>query len=147
MNVGVKVQFRGLELFRKKGTLFEEESYLDNIFRPFSLHLHTFTMFTMHFDVEFSSVSMASRPPTIGKIAMFWSSGRDHDVTMQGTRALSQSHVWKAWQPRAGAAVDKLAASCHVDTMAAVSWNYVGKNIKITSESGHPSQRITLVKL
>ena len=38
----VKVQFRGLELFRKKGTLFEEESYLAKIFRPFSLHLHTF---------------------------------------------------------------------------------------------------------
>ena len=38
----VKVQFRGLELFREKGTLFEEESYLTKIFRPFSLHLHTF---------------------------------------------------------------------------------------------------------
>ena len=36
------MQFRGLELFRKKGTLFEEESYLTKIFRPFSLHLHTF---------------------------------------------------------------------------------------------------------
>ena len=40
----------------------------------------------------------------------------------------------KAWQPRAGDAVDKLTASSHVDTMAAVSWNYVGKNVKITSE-------------
>ena len=39
--IRVKVQFRGLELFRKKGTLFEEESYLAKIFRPFSLHLHT----------------------------------------------------------------------------------------------------------
>ena len=38
----VKVQFRGLELFKEKGTLFEEESYLAKIFRPFSLHLHTF---------------------------------------------------------------------------------------------------------
>ena len=36
------MQFRGLELFRKKGTLFEEKSYLAKIFRPFSLHLHTF---------------------------------------------------------------------------------------------------------
>ena len=34
----------------------------------------------------------------------------------------------------AGDAFDKLTASCHVDTMAAVSWNYVGKNVKITSE-------------
>ena len=37
-----KVQFRGLELFWKKGTLIEEESYLAKILRPFSLYLHTF---------------------------------------------------------------------------------------------------------
>ena len=132
----VTVQFRGLELFRKKGTLFEEESYLAKIFRPFSLYLHTFTVFTMHFDVEFLSVTFASRPPTIGKIAMFWPSCRDHDVTMQVRDSSQPITRRKAWQPRAGDAVDKLTASCHVDTMAAISWNYVGKNIEITSEWG-----------
>ena len=43
---------------------------------------------------------------------------------------------YKAWQPRAGDAVDKPTASCHVDSMAAVSWNYVGKNVEIRSECG-----------
>ena len=91
-------------------------------------------MFTMHFDVEFSSVSMASRPPTIAKITMFWSSCRDHDVTMQVRESSQPITHCKAWQPRVGDAVDKLTASCHVDTMAAISWNYVSKNIEITSE-------------
>ena len=40
--ITVKVQFKGLELFKKKGTLFEEQSYLYKIFRPFSLYLYTF---------------------------------------------------------------------------------------------------------
>ena len=80
-------------------------------------------MFTMHFDVEFSSVSMPSRPPTIGKIAMFWSSCRDDDVAKQVRESSQPITHCKAWQPRAGDAVDKLTVS-YVDTMAAISWNY-----------------------
>ena len=38
----VKVQFRGPELYKKKGALFQEESYLPRIFRSSSLSLHTF---------------------------------------------------------------------------------------------------------
>ena len=91
-------------------------------------------MFTMHFDVEFSPVSMTSRPLTIGKVAMFWPSCRDHGVTMQVHEISQPITRCQARQPHAGDAVDKLTASCHVDTMAAVSWIYVGKNVKITSE-------------
>ena len=42
----------------------------------------------------------------------------------------------KARQPRAGDDVVKLMASCHVDTMSAISWNNVGKNVEITSKWG-----------
>ena len=45
----VKVQFRGPELYKKKGVLFEEESYLPRIFRSSSLNLHTFHLIHMVF--------------------------------------------------------------------------------------------------
>ena len=38
----VKVQFRGPELFKKKGALFQEESYLPRLFRSLSLNLYIF---------------------------------------------------------------------------------------------------------
>ena len=38
----VKVQFRGPKLYKKRGALFQEESYLATIFRSSSLNLHTF---------------------------------------------------------------------------------------------------------
>ena len=54
---------------RKWGHYFTKNlTCLPRIFRFSSLNLHTF-----HFDGEFSSVSMASRPPKIGKTTMFWS--------------------------------------------------------------------------
>ena len=40
-HIRVKVQFRGPKLYEKKGTLFQEESYLPRIFRSSSLNLHT----------------------------------------------------------------------------------------------------------
>ena len=40
--ISVKVQFRGPELYKKKGAIFQEESYLSRIFRFSSLNLHTF---------------------------------------------------------------------------------------------------------
>ena len=38
----------------------------------------------------------------------------------------------KSWQPRAGNAIDRFWTGCHVDALAAVWQNHVGKNIKIT---------------
>ena len=130
----VKVQFRVLELFRERGHYLKKNlTWLESSGLSHYIYI-LFTMFIMHFDVEFSSVSMTSRPTTIGKIAMFWWSCRDHDVTMQVHESSQPILRCKAWQPRTGDAVDKLTASCHVDRMAAVSWSYVGNNVKITSE-------------
>ena len=42
--ISVKVQFRGPELYKKKGALFQEESYLPRVFRSSSLNLHTFDL-------------------------------------------------------------------------------------------------------
>ena len=38
----------------------------------------------------------------------------------------------KAWKPRAGSAVYRFWTGCHVDVMAVVWQNHIGKNIKIT---------------
>ena len=88
---------------------------------------------TLYFDGEFSSVSTGSRPPTIGETTMFWSS------TLWSWRHMIQVHEssqpitrCKAWQTRAGYAVDRFWTGCHVDAMAAVWQNHIGKNIKIT---------------
>ena len=89
----VKVQFRGPKFCRKEGTLFQEESYLLRIFRSSSLNLHSFHLINIAFDGKFSSVSMASQPPTIGKTIMFWSStlwSWRHNV---GARELSANHT------------------------------------------------------
>ena len=72
--IAVKVQLREPKQNKKKRVLFQEESYLPRIFRSSSLNLHTFHLINIVFYGKFSSVSMASRPPTIGKTTMFWSS-------------------------------------------------------------------------
>ena len=45
----VKVQFRGPEHYKKKGALFQEESYLPRIFRSSSLNLHIFHLIHIAF--------------------------------------------------------------------------------------------------
>ena len=47
--IWVKVQLRGLKLYKEKGTLFQEESYLPRIFRSLSLNLHTFHLINIVF--------------------------------------------------------------------------------------------------
>ena len=124
----VKVQFRGLELFRKNGTLFEEESYLAKICRPFS-----FTYFSLCLQCilmpNFLSYAWQVDHQRSARSPYF---DRDHDVTMQVHD--SSQPITQSVTPRAGDAVDKLTASCHVDTMAAVSWSYAAKKVKISSE-------------
>ena len=72
-NVMVKVQFRGLELYKKKGALFEEESYLPRIFRSSSLNLHTFHLINIVFWWRIFFRKHGKSTPTIGKTTMFWS--------------------------------------------------------------------------
>ena len=45
----VKVQFRGPKLYKKRGALFQKESYLSRIFGSSSLNLHTFHLINIVF--------------------------------------------------------------------------------------------------
>ena len=127
----VKVQFRGPELYKKKGALFQEESYLPRIFRSSSLNLHTFHLIHIVFwwQIFFRKQvdpQQSGRPPCFGRRRC------DNDVTMQVHESSQPITRCKAWQPRAGSAVDRFWTGCHVDAMAAVWHNHIGKNIKIT---------------
>ena len=96
MDLRVKVQFRGPELYKKKGALFQEESYLPRIFRSSSLNLHTFHLIHIVFwwQIFFRKH---------GKSTL--NDREDHHVLVvdvvimtsqcRCTRALSQSHIAK----------------------------------------------------
>ena len=47
--VWIKVQFKGPEIYKKKGALFQEESYLATIFMSPFLNLHTFHLTNIAF--------------------------------------------------------------------------------------------------
>ena len=92
----VKGQFRGPELYKKKGAQFQEESYLPRIFRSSSLNLHTSHLIHIVFwwQIFFREHGKSTT-----------NDRQDHHVlvinivimTSQSrcTRALSQSHVAK----------------------------------------------------
>ena len=88
------MQFKGLELFRKKGTLFEEESYLTKIFRPFSSHLHTLhQVYNAFWCRIFFRKHGKSTTKRSGKIAMLWSSCSWSWRQNAGARELSANHT------------------------------------------------------
>ena len=129
----VKVQFRGPKLYKKKRALFQEEFYLPRIFRSSSLNLHTFHVINIVFwwRIFFrkhgkSTPQRSARPPCFGRRRC------DHDITMQVHESSQPITRCKAWQPHAGNAIDRFRTGCHVDAMAAVWQNHIGKNIKIT---------------
>ena len=128
----VKVQLRGPELYKKKGALFQEESYLPRIFRSSSLNLHTFHLINIVFWWRIFVCKHGKLTPN---------DRQDHHVLVADvmTSQCSQSHVAKQWQPRAGNAVDRFWTGCHVDAMAAVWQNHIGKTLKLHSNWGHPS--------
>ena len=82
---------------------------------------------------------MASRPPTVGKTTMFWSSTLYH-VTMQVHESSQPITHCRAWQPRTGKAVDRfwdwLSCRCNGFRMAKA---YRQKTLKLHSNWGHPS--------
>ena len=92
----VKVQFRGPKLYKKKGALFQEESYLPRIFRSSSLNLHTFHVINIVFWWRIFFRKHGKSTPY---------DRQDHHVLVADvvimtsqcrcTRALSQSHVAK----------------------------------------------------
>ena len=89
----VKVQFRGPELYKKKGALFQEESYLPRIFRSSSLKLHTFHLIHIVFWWQIFFRKHGKLTPTIGKTAMFWSSTLWSWRHNAGARELSANHT------------------------------------------------------
>ena len=126
------MQFRGPKLYKKRGHYFK-----NNLTCRESLGLYLkinidFISSTLYFDGKFSSVSLASRPPMIGKTTMFWSSTLWSWRHNAGAQELSTNHMCKAWQPRAGSTIDRFWSGCHVDAMAVVRQNHIGKNTEIT---------------
>ena len=92
----VKVQFRGPELYKKKGALFQEESYLPWIFRSSSLNLNAFHLIHIVFWWQIFFRKHDKSTPN---------DRQDHNVLVVNvvimmsqcrcTRAVSQSHVAK----------------------------------------------------
>ena len=69
----------------------------------------------------------------MGKIACFGRRRCDHDVTMQVHEGSQPITHCKALQPHADNAIDRFLTGCHVDAMAAVCQNHIGKkNMKTT---------------
>ena len=92
----VKVQFSGTELYKKRGALFQEVSYLPRIFRSSSLNLHTFHPIHIVFWWQIFFHKHGKSTPN---------DRQDHHVLVvdvvimtsqcRCTRSLSQSHVAK----------------------------------------------------
>ena len=127
------MQFRGPNLYKKKGALFKEESYLLRIFRSSSLNLHTFHLINI---VCWWQIFFCKH----GKLTP--NDRQNHHVlvvdvvTMTSqcrcTKALSQSHVAKHENHVPVTPLIGSGTGCHVDAMAAVWQNHIVKNMKIT---------------
>ena len=89
----VKLHFGGPELFKKKGALFQEESYLPRIFGSSSLNLHTFLLIHIVFWWQIFFRKHGKSTPTIGKTTMFWSSTLWSWRHNAGARELSANHT------------------------------------------------------
>ena len=88
-----KVQFMGPKLYKKKGALFKTRILPTANHQVFIFKYTLFISLTLYFDGKFSSVSMASRPPTIGKTTMFWSSTLWSWRHNAGARELSANYT------------------------------------------------------
>ena len=129
----VKVQLRGPELYKKKGALFQEESYLPRIFRSSSLNLHTFHLIHIVFWCHIFFRKHGKSIPN---------DREDHHVLVvdvvimtsqcRCTRALSQSHVAKHDNHVPVASL--IGSGLGVMSMQWLPYgkNHIGKNIKIT---------------
>ena len=129
----VKVQFRGPELYKKKGGLFQEESYLPIIFRSSSLNLHTFQLIHIVFWWHIFFRKHSKWNPN---------DQEDHHVLVvdvvimtsqcRCTRALSQSHVAK--HDNHVPVTPLIGSGLGVMSMQWLPYgnNHISKNIKIT---------------
>ena len=136
----VKVQFRGPELYKKKGALFQEESYLPIIFRSSSLNLHTFHLIQIVFWWQIFFRKQGKSIPN---------DREDHHVLVvdvvimtsqyRCTRALSQSHVAK--HDNHVPIAPLIGSGLGVMSMQWLPYGKIisAKTIKLYSNWGHPS--------
>ena len=120
---------------RKRGALFQEESYLATMFKSSYLNLHTFHLTNVVFwwQIFFRKHgNLTPNDPQDRHVLVL-------DVVLMTsqcrcTRALSQSHVAKHDNHVPVMPLIGSGTGCHVNAMAAVWQNHLGKNIKITFE-------------
>ena len=135
----VKVQFRGPELYKKKGALFQEESYLPITFRSSSLHLHNFHLIHIVFWWQIFFRKQGKSTPN---------DRQDHHVLVldvvimtsqcRCTRALSQSHVAKHVNHMPVAPL--IGSGLCVMSMQWLPYGKIisAKTLKLYSNRGHP---------
>ena len=129
----VIVQFRRPKLYKKKGTLFQEESYIPRIFKSSSLNLHSVYLINILFWWQIFFCKHGKLTPN---------DRQDHHVLVvdvvimmsqcRCTRALSQSDVAKHDNHLPAMPLIGSGTGCHFDAMAGVWQNHISKNIKIT---------------
>ena len=129
----VKVQFMGPKIYKKKGALFQEEFYLQRIFRSSSLNLLTFHLINIVFRWQIFFRKQGKSTPN---------DRQDHNVLVvdvvimtsqcRCTRALSQSYVAKHDNHGPVTPLIGSGSGWHIDAMAAVRQNHIDTNIKIT---------------
>ena len=135
----VKVQFRVPELYKKKGALFQEESYLPRIFRSSSLNLHTFHLVNIVFWWQIFFRKHGKLTPN---------DQQDHHVLVVNvvimtsqcrcTRCLSQSHVAKHDNHMPVALL--IGSGLGVMSMQWLPYGKIisSKTLKLHSNRGHP---------
>ena len=114
------------------GALFQEESFLPRIFRSSSLNLHTFHLINIVFWWRIFFRKHGKSTPN---------ERQDHHVLVADvvimtsqcmcTIALSQSHVVKHDNHVPVTPLIGSGTGCHLDAMAAVWQNHIGRNIQI----------------
>ena len=135
----VKVQFRGPKPYKKKGALFQEESYLPRIFRSLSLNLHTFYLIHIVFWWQIFFRKHGKSTPN---------DRQDHHVLVidvvimtsqcRCTRALSQSHVAK--HDNHVPVAPLIGSGLGVMSMQWLPYGKIisAKTLKLHSNRGHP---------
>ena len=144
----VKVQFRGPELYKKKGALFQEESYLPRIFRSLSLNLPTFHLIHIVFWWQIFFRKHGKLTPN---------DRQDHHVLVVDVgimtsqcrcrRALSQSHVAKHDNHMPVAPL--IGSWLGVMSMQWLLYGKItsAKTLKLHSNRGHPFTIVSLTCL
>ena len=138
--IWVKVQFRGPELYKKKGALFQEESYLPRIFRSSFLNLHTFHLIHIVFCWQiFFRKHGKSTPNDREDLHVLVADVVIMTSLCRCTRALSQSHGAK--HDNHVPVAPFIGSGLGVMSMQWLPYGKIisAKTLKLHSNWGHPS--------